>query len=118
TYGLVFGDGIEELAERLGPTHDGVLAVRALLRTVSRIPPRRLTGPRSVERRIRGSAAAKEWLRELRRSSSKAWAYVEDRVRGWGGDPSGEAARERLDSLVGRQAYLLSNWRAGMQEVD
>ena len=50
------------------------LAVRALLRTIRQVPPRRLTGPRSVERRSRLSVSVKEWLREVRSTSPQARA--------------------------------------------
>jgi (1->4)-alpha-D-glucan 1-alpha-D-glucosylmutase len=118
TYMLVFGDQVEGLGERLGTSHPAFLAVRALLRTISQAPPRRLTGPRSVERRARVSASVKEWLWDVRSDSPEARAFLDGRVRSWGGDPSKPSNRERLDALIAEQAYLLSYWRAAVGEID
>lgn len=121
TYGAVLADRVEELE---GPDR-AMRSYRRLLADVGRIPPRTRTGRAAVERRARAGESVRRRLAELCRTWPEVRRFVEARVAAWGGNPGargggepGETALDRLDRLVAMQAYLLSYWRAAVQEID
>jgi (1->4)-alpha-D-glucan 1-alpha-D-glucosylmutase len=118
TIGPVLDDAHTDLRERLGSQHRAVRSLRRLVRDVEEMPPRRLTGIRSVKRRARLAESIHRRLRELREREPEAGAALERSVRNCGGETDTEAARDRLDALIGEQPYVLSFWRAAAHEMD
>lgn len=118
TVGPVLDEALTDLRERLGSQHPAVRSLRRLVRDVEEIPPRRLIGVRSVDRRARLAGSIHRRLRELREREPEAGEAVERSVRKWGGEPATEAARDRLDALIAEQPYVLSFWRAAAHEMD
>ena len=101
-------DGLE-----LGGRAGGALA--AAIDEAASIPSRERTDRRSVARRARGAARVEASLRDANDDASAAiTAYLD----GWSGTPGDPSSFDRLDALLGDQAYLPSYWRAALHEID
>jgi (1->4)-alpha-D-glucan 1-alpha-D-glucosylmutase len=111
TYGDVLRDALGRL-----PTREGRPLGRLLLE-VERLPPP-LAAAAAIEARARVSPSVKRRLWRLRERDPATRRALDAAIRRWGGCPRGVETLTRLDSLIGRQAYLLAYWRAAPEEID
>jgi (1->4)-alpha-D-glucan 1-alpha-D-glucosylmutase len=91
--------------------------VRAAVERARAIPARTHTDARSVARRARGAEAVERELRSAV-ADPAARRVVDRTLRAWSGRPGTPSSFDRLDALIGDQAYLLSHWRSALYEID
>jgi (1->4)-alpha-D-glucan 1-alpha-D-glucosylmutase len=117
SYRLVLGDRLDRLEGTAWAGSAPAAALRELAARAAAIP-RREEAERRDERLHQAQALRADLAKLYRSSSEELRAFVDGNVRRWGGRPRGEGTLERLDRLMGEQAYLLSNWRVAPEEID
>ncbi|MDP8928932.1 MAG: malto-oligosyltrehalose synthase, partial [Actinomycetota bacterium] len=114
TYPLVLEGEIPVLQETVGASHP---AARGLLRVVEsarQIPPRIVDDRRSAQQRRKLAEEVNHRLWALLASDPRAQRVVDEALRVLN-DPEGV---ERLEVLLGSQAYRLAFWRTGTEELN
>jgi (1->4)-alpha-D-glucan 1-alpha-D-glucosylmutase len=88
------------------------------LSAFERLPPRTVQGEGAKRARARDAAVYKQTLARLVRKHEWLAEWVANCLKllnGRAGDP---ASFDALDSLIGRQAYRLTNWRVASDDVN
>jgi (1->4)-alpha-D-glucan 1-alpha-D-glucosylmutase len=93
-------------------------AVRAVVERSRAMSPRSRTDARTVSRRAREAEAIKRDLGRVHAEDRAARAAVDRTLRSWSGRPGAPSSFDRLDALLGDQAYTVSYWRSGLYEID
>jgi (1->4)-alpha-D-glucan 1-alpha-D-glucosylmutase len=82
------------------------------------IPARSRTDARSVARRARSAERLKADLWTAYAGDRAVRSAVDRSLRSWSGRPGEPATFDRLDALIGDQAYVVSYWRSALYEID
>jgi (1->4)-alpha-D-glucan 1-alpha-D-glucosylmutase len=118
TYPQVLTDGLEPLAERLGPEDTGLQELRSILTAIEHLPGRTETDPRRVEERVREKEIVKRRLMALAKESPDIREHIEETVRRFNGVPGDPASFDALDRVLSAQTYRLADWRVAGDEVN
>ncbi len=99
---------------------DGLVAdeLRAVVDRARAIPARSHTDRRSVRRRAREAEAVRSALWAAYTGDRSVRSAVARTLRSWSGRAGSPASFDRLDALLGDQAYLVSYWRSALYEID
>ena len=118
TYPQILTDGLEPLAERLGPEDPGLQELRSILTAIEHLPGRTETDPRRVEERLREKEIVKRRLMALAKESVDIREHIEETVRRFNGIPGDPASFDALDRVLSSQTYRLADWRVAGDEVN
>jgi (1->4)-alpha-D-glucan 1-alpha-D-glucosylmutase len=118
TYPQILTDGLEPLAERLGPEDASIQELRSILTAIEHLPGRTETDPRRVEERLREKEIVKRRLMALAKESPEIREHIEETVRRFNGVPGEPASFDALDRILAEQTYRLADWRVAGDEVN
>jgi (1->4)-alpha-D-glucan 1-alpha-D-glucosylmutase len=118
TYPQILTDGLEPVAQRLGPEDAGLQELRSILTAIEHLPGRTETDPRRVEERMREKEIVKRRLMALAKESADIREHIEETVRRFNGVPGEPASFDALDRILSAQTYRLADWRVAGDEVN
>jgi (1->4)-alpha-D-glucan 1-alpha-D-glucosylmutase len=117
-YALVLGDRLEELSARLGAEHDHVLELRSILTALNYLPTRPDLPPEKMIERNREKEVIKRRIAALAGASPEVRAAIDSTVRAFNGSVGDGRSFDRLDELLGLQAYRPAYWRVATEEIN
>ncbi len=109
---------LERLDERLGAEHPDVMELRSVLSALRNLPAQRDTDLENYQERRRETEVVRRRLEQLCAASSVVREFVEENVRQFNGQKGDPASFDRLDRLLGAQAYRLAFWRVAAEEIN
>ncbi|MDZ4683620.1 MAG: malto-oligosyltrehalose synthase [Planctomycetaceae bacterium] len=118
TYSMILAPWLEELQERLGTEDADVLELFSILTAIRNLPPRTETDAERLAERRREAAIIKRRLHELVGRSEKIAEFVTGNLREMNGRVGDPRSFDRLDELLGDQAYRLAYWRVASDEIN
>jgi (1->4)-alpha-D-glucan 1-alpha-D-glucosylmutase len=118
TYPLILGDGLDALAERLGPEDPGLQELRSILTAIEHLPGRTETDPRRIEERVREKEIVKRRLLALSKESPEISEHIDEALRRLNGSAGDPASFDALDRILSAQTYRLADWRVAGDEVN
>ncbi|HZP36268.1 MAG TPA: malto-oligosyltrehalose synthase [Methylomirabilota bacterium] len=118
TYPMILNDGLEALAERLGPEDPGLQELRSIITAIEHLPGRTETDPRRVEERVREKEIVKRRLLALSKESTEISEHIDDAMRRLNGVIGDPASFDALDRILSAQTYRLADWRVAGDEVN
>ncbi len=92
--------------------------VRAVVERSRGVPSRTHVDARSVARRAREADAIERDLWSAYTGDRDVKSSIDRTLRTWSGRRGNASSFDRLDALIGDQAYLLSYWRSALYEID
>jgi len=118
TYAHILRVGLDEVLEALGRAHPHALEIQSILTALGHLPPQTETDPARLEERHRERQVIRRRLASLCAESPTIAAFVEDAVRSLNGVKGEPASFDRLDELLGAQAYRLAFWQVAADEIN
>jgi (1->4)-alpha-D-glucan 1-alpha-D-glucosylmutase len=118
SYGPILGHRIDELETRLGPSHPGLLELRALTTWFAALAPRSNSDREPMKGRPQDKTAGVERLAALLQQSPEVKAFLDETIRRLNGITGDPRSFDRLDALLSEQAYRLAFWRVAGEEIN
>lgn len=118
SYALILTDALAPLEAQLGGEHADVLELHSILTAVRNLPGRTETDPTRIAEYHREKEFVKHRLRALLDRSSPAREALAASIRGLSGEPGDPRSFDRLDELIGQQAYRLAHWQVAADEIN
>lgn len=118
TWTQVLAPGVEELAGSVGSEHPHVLELQSIINALQHLPERTESGAERVAERHRETLVARNRLRLLIQESPQVAAHVAENLERLNGRAGVPQSFDRLDRLLGDQAYQLVHWKAGADEMN
>jgi len=115
---LVLRLRLDELAKTLGEGSAHVLELTSIVTALTHLPPRTETDPQRLAERHRERQVIKRRLATLTAESPDVRAFIEENVRILNGSKGDAASFDRLDELLGTQAYRLAFWQVAADEIN
>ncbi len=118
TYPLILASTLEQLNESLPSDNPALLEFKSILTAFERLPSGKVSSPDLIEERAREQGIAKRRLAELVSGDSEIRQSVLLAVKILNGEKSDPHSFDKLDILLGMQAYRLSYWRVAAEEIN
>jgi len=118
TYDRILRMRLSELEATLGAASEPFIEYQSIVTAVTHLPPRSATDPARAAERQREKEVIKRRLASLLEAHPAARSHVEENFRLLNGTPSEPHSFDRLDGLLGAQAYRLSYWRVAADEIN
>jgi (1->4)-alpha-D-glucan 1-alpha-D-glucosylmutase len=118
TYDRVLRLRLDELGQKLGASSEALIEYQSILTAVAHLPPCSATEPAAAAERQREKEVIKRRLATLADANPDVRAHIDDNVRAFNGTPGDPHSFDRLDELLGAQAYRLSYWRVAADEIN
>ncbi|HSB40920.1 MAG TPA: malto-oligosyltrehalose synthase [Methylomirabilota bacterium] len=118
TYRLILGWRLDELELSLGAEHPHLTELRSILTALEHLPPQTERDPARLEERQREKEVAKRRLAALLAESPRLREFVDQTVQRYNGVKGQSRSFDRLDALLGEQAYRLSFWQVAGDEIN
>ncbi|MFN0017649.1 MAG: malto-oligosyltrehalose synthase [Pirellulaceae bacterium] len=118
SYTVILSLRIEELQQQLGEQDADLLELRSILTAIRNLPPRTETDPERLAEQRREKEVIKRRLHELVERSSGIAGFVAENLRLINGQKGDSQSFDRLDELLGGQAYRLAYWRVAADEIN
>jgi (1->4)-alpha-D-glucan 1-alpha-D-glucosylmutase len=118
TYRLVLEWRLDELGRTLARDDAHFIELRSILTALDHLPLQTEREPARREERQREKEVVKRRLAALVEESPEVRAFVEDNVRRFNGVKGQSRSFDRLDDLLGVQAYRLSFWQVAGDEIN
>jgi len=118
SYSRILGHRIDELEATLGPSHPGLLELKALTTWFVAIAPRPDRDRERPRGRLQDKAAGVERLAALLRQSPEVQTFLDETIRRFNGTPEDPRSFDLLDELLGGQAYRVAFWRVAGEEIN
>jgi (1->4)-alpha-D-glucan 1-alpha-D-glucosylmutase len=118
TYAQVLDFRREELEASLGKDDPGALELQSIVTALSHLPGRGERDPDRREERARERTVVRRRLAALVSSDPRIGAFVAENVARFNGVKGQPASFDRLDSLLGAQAYRLAFWQVAADEIN
>jgi (1->4)-alpha-D-glucan 1-alpha-D-glucosylmutase len=118
TYPAILEWRIADLEAALGRHHPHLLELRSIVADATRLPARVETEPERQAERARGTESVKGRLDALTREAPAVKGFIEEtlwRLNGTVGQPE---SFDRLDALLGAQAYRAAFWGVAGDEIN
>jgi (1->4)-alpha-D-glucan 1-alpha-D-glucosylmutase len=109
---------IEALQEQLGADDPHLLEYLSILAAIRNLPGQTETDLERREERHREKETSKRRLHALSDQSPIVAEFIAENARQINGQSGNSQSFDRLDQLVGEQAYRLSYWRAATDEIN
>jgi (1->4)-alpha-D-glucan 1-alpha-D-glucosylmutase len=108
----------ERLAPRLGDSHPEVMMLESIITAITHLPLRTETDPDHVRERQREKEIIKSRLSALVESSLAVSSALEQSLVELNGTRGDARSFDRLEALLGEQAYRLSFWHVAADEIN
>jgi (1->4)-alpha-D-glucan 1-alpha-D-glucosylmutase len=108
----------EELGGSLGKDDPHLLELQSIITGLSHLPGRAETAPERREERARERVVVKRRLAALAAAAPSVRAFIDDTVAHFNGVKGQAATFDRLDALLGAQAYRLSFWQVAADDIN
>jgi (1->4)-alpha-D-glucan 1-alpha-D-glucosylmutase len=118
TYRPVLEWRLDELERSLGADHSHVIELRSILTGLDHLPPQTEQDAARLEERQREKEVVKRRLAALVAESPTVRAFVEENVERYNGVKGQSRSFDRLDALLGAQAYRPSFWQVAGHETN
>jgi (1->4)-alpha-D-glucan 1-alpha-D-glucosylmutase len=118
SYRRILGHRIDELEAALGPSHPGLLELKALTTWFAALAPRPDRDRERSRGRLPDKAAGVERLAALLRQSPEVQTFLDETIRRFNGTPEDPRSFDLLDQLLGEQAYRVAFWRVAGEEIN
>jgi (1->4)-alpha-D-glucan 1-alpha-D-glucosylmutase len=118
SYRRILGDRIEELEASVGPSHPGLLELRALATWFAALAPPSTHDREPMAERPPDKAAGVERLAALLGQSPEVKAFLDETIRRFNGTTEDPRSFDRLDDLLSEQAYRVAFWRVAGEEIN
>jgi (1->4)-alpha-D-glucan 1-alpha-D-glucosylmutase len=118
SYAVILSPGVEPLQQQLGGEHPDMLEYLSILTAIKNLPPRTETDNERVIERQREKEIVKRRLHELVERSPAVAEVLAGALRDLNGRQGEPRSFDRLDELLGEQAYRLAYWRVAADEIN
>jgi len=118
SYSRILGDRIDELEGGLGPSHPGLLELKALITWFAALAPRPVGDRERPKGRTQDKTAGVERLAALLRQSPEVKIFLDETIRRFNGTPEDPRSFDLLDELLSEQAYRVAFWRVAGEEIN
>ena len=118
SYSRILGHRIDELEAGLGPSHPGLLELKALATWFAAFAPHPSRDLERPRRRTPDKAAGVERLAALLRQSPEVKTFLDQTIRRFNGTPDDPRSFDLLDELLREQAYRVAFWRVAGDEIN
>ncbi len=118
SYGLILGQRLEELRERLGEASPDVQDLLSVMTALKNLPPRNETDADRLAERRREKESIKRRLNELALRSPEITRFIGENITRLNGVPGDPQSFDLLDELLQQQAYRLAFWRVAANEIN
>ena len=118
TYRLILEWRLDELERSLGADHPHLIELRSILTALDHLPLQTERDAARLEERQREKEVVKRRLATLVAESPSVRAFVEENVERYNGVKGQSRSFDRLDELLGAQAYRLSFWQVAGDEIN
>jgi (1->4)-alpha-D-glucan 1-alpha-D-glucosylmutase len=118
SYDRVLQLRLNELEERLGAASEALIEYQSILTAVRHLPPCAVTDATRSGERQREKEVIKRRLATLIDGNATVREHIEANVRAFNGTADEPHSFDRLDDLLGAQAYRLSFWRVASDEIN
>jgi (1->4)-alpha-D-glucan 1-alpha-D-glucosylmutase len=108
----------EELEASLGKDDPHLLELQSIITALSHLPGRADPAPEHREERARERVVIKRRLATLTADAPPVRAFIDDSVALFNGVKGQPASFDRLDALLGAQAYRLSFWQVAADDIN
>ncbi len=109
---------LDELETELGSDSEALLELQSIITALTNLPPRAVLDPRRMRERNREKEIIKRRLARLTEDCPPVRAAIEATLRLYNGTPGDPRSFDRLDALLGEQAYRLAFWRVAAEEIN
>ncbi len=109
---------VAELRRSHPPEHPDVLEIESIVTATTHLPTRWDTEPEKVRERMREKEIVKRRLDALASSSAAVRDAMERSLAAINGDKQNPRSFDRLEALLGDQAYRLSFWGVAAEEIN
>jgi (1->4)-alpha-D-glucan 1-alpha-D-glucosylmutase len=109
---------LQRMHHRLGESHDQVLELESILTSISHLPSREETDAAKVHERRREKEIIRRRLAELVDTSAVGREALDLSLRAINGRKGDSRSFDQLDRFLAKQAYRLSYWRVGADEIN
>ena len=118
SYSRILSHRIDELEATLGPSHPGLLELKALTTWFAALAPRPDRDRERPRGRLQDKAAGVERLAALLRQSPEVQTFLDATIRRFNGTPEDPRSFDLLDELLAEQAYRVAFWRVAGEEIN
>jgi (1->4)-alpha-D-glucan 1-alpha-D-glucosylmutase len=118
SYARILGHRIDELEAALGPSHPGLVELKALTTWFATLPSRSERNRERPKGRPADSAAGIERLAVLLRQSPEVKEFLDESIHRFNGTPEDPRSFDLLDELLAEQAYRVAFWRVAGEEIN
>jgi (1->4)-alpha-D-glucan 1-alpha-D-glucosylmutase len=115
---FILNAALDELKTGLDEAHPHRLELESIITALSYLPPRTETDPEKVRERMREKEIAKRRLAALVAKSREVSGALKKTVKEFNGVRGDARSFDRLEELLGEQAYLLCFWRVAADEIN
>jgi (1->4)-alpha-D-glucan 1-alpha-D-glucosylmutase len=114
----ILNAALDELKSTLDEAHPHRLELESIITALSYLPPRTETDPERRRERLREKEIAKRRLSALVAESREVNGALRKTVKEFNGVRGDARSFDRLEELLGEQAYLLCFWRVAADEIN
>ncbi|HTW66849.1 MAG TPA: malto-oligosyltrehalose synthase [Bryobacteraceae bacterium] len=118
TWTMILDPAVTQLREKLGPSHEHVAELESIITALSHLPGTTETDDAKIRERQRERDIVKRRLSELLEASPEARAAIDRALAEINGRRGEPGSFDRLERLLGSEAYRLSFWRVAMDEIN
>jgi (1->4)-alpha-D-glucan 1-alpha-D-glucosylmutase len=118
SYARILETDVEALVNTLGEDSIEAAEYLSILTAIRRLPGRADLKPESRIERAREKEVIKRRLATLTRDSAQVREHVDRAVTLFNGTKGDKRSFDRLDDLLGAQAYRLAHWRVAAEEIN
>jgi (1->4)-alpha-D-glucan 1-alpha-D-glucosylmutase len=118
SYARVLGTDVDALIEALGPDSIEAAEYLSILTAIRRLPSLADVNPAARIERAREKEVIKRRLGTLTRDSNVVADHIARVVTLFNGTKGDPRSFDRLDDLLGGQAYRLAHWRVAAEEIN
>lgn len=118
TWSSILEPARERLVGELGDSHPDVMMLESVTTAISHLPLRTETDPEHVRERQREKEIIKSRLSALVDSSAAVSSALDESLSELNGVRGDSRSFDRLEALLGEQAYRLSFWHVAADEIN
>ena len=118
SYGRILGHRIDQLETALGPSHPGLLELKALTTWFAALAPRPNRDTEPSKGPPRDKTAGVERLAALLQQSPEVKTFLDETIRRLNGTTEDPRSFDLLDELLNEQAYRVAFWRVAGEEIN
>ncbi len=118
TWTMILEPAVARLREKLGADHEHVAELESIVTALGHLPGHTETDDAKIRERQREKEIVKRRLSALLEVSSAARDAIETSLVDLNGNRGEPRSFDRLERLLGSEAYRLSFWRVAMDEIN